>query len=104
MFCIRDNVTTLETYWRTGCEKVTELIGESDNQLCERTFATKEEAKKYIEKFFIGRCESFSISWYDRDGDKIDCYVETIDTWLDDDDLGGGWQTKEHRLNIIELA
>jgi len=104
MFIIMDRMTHLDRQWRRKHEDVEQVDDEVVTLFVKKAFGSLDVAKKYIEKYFIGRSDNYKVSWYDHDIAHIDCYVEEFyNEWEDEDGEVGGYEKKEHRLSIIEI-
>lgn len=109
MFIILDSWTEGSSQWRKGHETVNNECDEVTNLFTNKAFATIDEAKDYITKFFLGRSEH-TINWNDHIIGGINYpsafVTESFGEWEDEDGKVGGSDWKEHRIRIeaIELA
>lgn len=102
MFIIMNYLTIGWTQWMKGHDTVGEENDEVATLFTRKVFGSYDAAAKYIENYFVGRSENYTIRWNDRDRSLIDCIVtETTYSWEDEDE--GGDEYRTNRLAILEL-
>ena len=106
MFIIINYMTVGWEQWRKGHDTVREDVSETTMLFAKKAFGSQEAARKYIEEYFIGRSENYTIEWnnYGYDVSLIDAIVtEYEDEYNYEDEEVGGCNYTVNRLSIQEI-